>query len=435
MASIPRLLALALILSTPLAGCQKAKEDKSQTADPGKAGGVAQQPTNPAGDVDLDSKDILARTDTAATVDVKHVLISWKELADAFGGRLDPRAKDRTNAQAAALAKDVADQLRKDPKAIDALIQKYSEDPGSLGGEPYTITAAARFVPEFKKLGLRLKEGEVGIVRTSFGYHVMERVAPPPLDPLESADILARPANPGTVIVQHVLIGWKDVPAGKQRPLDPRAATRSKEDADKVAAEVLAKIKSGADMTALMKEFSEDPGSKDSGKTYDVDAGASLVDPFKNLSMRLQVGEAGIVKTVFGWHIIKRVPPPPPDTLESTDILAREPVTEKAKVKHILLGWAELNGAGDPRGAKRTRAELEALVKKTVAALNQGGKIEPMMKELSEDAGSAASGEGYDVTPTASLVQPFKDLGLRLKLNEVGVVKTQFGIHIIQRVE
>jgi parvulin-like peptidyl-prolyl isomerase len=45
------------------------------------------------------------------------------------------------------------------------------------------------------------------------------------------------------------------------------------------------------------------------------------------------------------------------------------------------------------------------------------------------------SSDLYDVDPAAGLVQPFKDLSLRLKVNEVGVVKTDFGIHIIQRVE
>ena len=154
----------------------------------------------------------------------------------------------------------------------------------------------------------------------------------------------------------------------------------------------------------------------------------------KPMALRLQMGEAGLVKTVFGWHIIKRVPPPPPDALESAAILARAPVTEKGKVKHILLGWTEVN-AGDERGKKRTRAELDALVAKTVAALTKGAKIEPLMKELSEDPGSAANGNSYDVDPNAGLVAPFKNLSLRLNVGEVGVVKTQFGFHIIQRTE
>ena len=50
-------------------------------------------------------------------------------------------------------------------------------------------------MPEFKKLALRLKEKEVGIVKTNYGYHVMERVLPARPDPLESSDIMARPGK------------------------------------------------------------------------------------------------------------------------------------------------------------------------------------------------------------------------------------------------
>ena len=69
------------------------------------------------------------------------------------------------------------------------------------------------------------------------------------------------------------------------------------------------------------------------------------------------------------------------------------------------------------------------------AKIQKGAKIEALMAELSEDPGSAKSGEGYDVTPDAGLVPPFKNLGLRLNPGEVGVVKSEFGIHIIQRVD
>lgn len=373
---------------------------------------------------DIDSHDILNRTETADEVTVKHVLISWKDLAPIYRGQQDPKAKDRSNADAAKLAQDVLAQLKADPKKIDALIAQYGEDPGMKSGEPYDVNKTTAFVPEFKNLALRLKEGEAGIVKTQFGYHVIERVAPPPPDPLESADILARPAEKGPVQVQHVLIGFK-TPDGKDR---------SKEDAGKLVTEVMGKVKAGTDFKELMKQYSDDKGSKDSGRAYDISADAPMPDQMKKLSLRLKENEVGVVKAPYGYQIIKRLPPPPPDPLDSADILKREPVTQKAKVKHILLGWTE-NHTDDPRGKGRSRADLEKLVKETVAKLKKGDKIEPLMAELSEDPGSAKSGQSYDVTPDAGLVEPFKNLSLRLNKGEVGVVKTQFGIHIIQRVE
>lgn len=419
-----RILVPVLALAVAVTGCQRAEKKSSSS-------GAGAKPVTDS--VDIDSKDILARTKTAEEAQVKHILLGWKDLADVYGPRMDKRAKERDQATASKLAQELANKLRAKPGDIDALVKEHSEDPGSLSGEPYVVTANARFVPEFKNLGLRLEVNEVGIVKTRFGYHVMIRVTPPPPpppDPLESNDILARPAPAEKAIahVQHIMIGWKGAP-------DPRAQARTKEDADAVARDVIAKVRANGDMAALMKEFSEDPNSKDNAKVYEVPPVGD--DPVIKLSQRLNVGEAGMVKSPNAWHIIKRVPPPPPpppDSLDSVEILARPVAAEKTKVKHVLLGWKEVN-SGDPRGAKRTRAELETLVKATMARLQKGEKIEPIMKELSEDGGSAAAGTDYECSPTAQLVEPFKNLGLRLKVGEVGAVKTQFGIHIIQRTE
>jgi parvulin-like peptidyl-prolyl isomerase len=388
-------------------------------------------PPPPPQSTDLDSHDILDRTTVTSPVLVKHVLIGWAELEKNYGGRLDPRAAKRTQAEAARLALEVAGKLRRDPGSIDALAEKHSEDPGSLSKDPYSVTTESAFVPAFKNLAQRLDVNEVGIVQTLFGYHVVIRVAPPPPDPLESADILARPASAGPVDVQHILIGWQGLTATR----DPRAQGRTKDQADSLASEILAKVRAGGDMAALMKKYSEDPGTGPTGKPYTVAADSPMVEPFKQLSLRLNIGEAGLVKTTFGWHIIKRIAPPPPDSLESVAILKRTTTAEKVKVKHILLGWKDAH-AEDPRGAARTRAELEKLVKATLARLaKKGAKIEPLMAELSEDPGSAKTGDSYDVTPNAALVKPFLELSLRLELNEVGVVKTEYGIHIIKRVE
>lgn len=444
-----------LILLIGATGCQKAPKDQaagrgsnqgsapgsaqtgSQTAaapGAGKGSGSGSAMAPPA--QDIDSKDILARSEVAPEVQVKHVLLAWNGM-NAPRGQIDPRAAKRSNAETAKLAQDLAAKLRANPDSIDQIVKDNSEDPGSLTGDPYTVKVDSPFVPEFKNMAIRLKEKEVGIVKTAFGYHVMMRVPPPPPDPLESADVLARPGEAGPVFVQQVLISWKDTALAHSGQGDKRAKDRTKADADKLVKEVMDKARGKADMAKLMKQYSEDPTVTDSARTDQVSADMQVnpvFDPFKKLALRLKVGEVGAVKSVLGWHIVKRVPPPPPDPLESSAILKREPQTASAKVKHILLGWTGAH-ATDERGAKRDRATLEKLVKTTVARLAKGEKIEPLMAELSEDPGSAKSGTSYDVTPTAGLVPPFKDLSLRLKVGEVGVVKTDFGIHIIKRVE
>ncbi len=436
---------LAALLLGLVAGCQR-NLDKNATTGSGTTttvgSGALQQGSGSAAPArDIDSKDILARAgaDVAAETLVKHVLVSWKDLADVFGGQQDPRGAERTNAQAADLALELAGKLKADPTQIDALIKEHTEDKASIGGEGYPVTPTAGMVDGFKNLALRLKLGEVGVVKSEFGYHVMIRVVPPPPDPLESADVLARPVVVPTTdtYFKHVLIRWKDSPLAAQVPLDERATNRTKAEADVIAQDVLGKARlAGADMAALMKQFSEDPNSKETGEAYPVPPDVPQDDKLIKMLFRLKDNEVALVKTEFGWHVLQRVPappPPPPDTLQTLDILARAPVTTKATVKHILLGWDKVN-SGDPRAVKRDRKALEALVAKTVGQLKKGAKIEALMKELSEDPGSAQSGDSYDATPDARLVPPFKDLAMRLNVGEVGVVKTDFGIHIMQRV-
>ena len=385
------------------------------------------------------STDTLARPQNPGPVVIKHVLLSWKELASEYRGQQDERGAKRTRKEAGELARKLAARLRSGGN-IDEIIKEFSEDRGG-NQDGYEIRGDREFVPGFKDMALRMEPSEVAIGKTQFGYHVMYRVPPPPPDPLESSEVLARQAIPldETAWIKHVLIGWRDIKLPGHRTLSQASQARSKEQADTQVKALLARLRAGEPIEPMMNELSDDMGSSKDGKAYEVKADAGMVEPFKNLARRLQIGEAGLVKTVFGWHVMLRVPPPPPDPAESADILARTEVVESASVKHILLSWKDLGasygGQQDPRGAARERADADKLVETLVARLKKGEAIEPLMKEFSEDPGSAASGQGYPVTPGAGLVEPFKKLSLRLKKGEVGVVLTQFGLHIIQRTE
>ena len=119
----------------------------------------------------------------------------------------------------------------------------------------------------------------------------------------------------------------------------------------------------------------------------------------------------------------------------SGDILAREPVANNAQVKHILISWKDLESANDARAQKRTKEEAEALVKSLMTQIKAGADFDMLMKQHSEDPGSASTGRSYTVAPDKQLVIEFKQLALRLNVGEVGVVQSDFGFHIMKRVE
>jgi hypothetical protein len=120
----------------------------------------------------------------------------------------------------------------------------------------------------------------------------------------------------------------------------------------------------------------------------------------------------------------------------SADILAREPVANNAEVKHILIGWKALaaeNGRVHERAAERSKADAEAEVATLMGKLKSGADFDSLMREVSEDEGSAAMGKVFQVSPDAQLVIEFRQISLRLNPGEIGVCESAFGFHIVKR--
>ena len=125
--------------------------------------------------------------------------------------------------------------------------------------------------------------------------------------------------------------------------------------------------------------------------------------------------------------------------LQSNDVLQREARTDKAQVRHILIGWKDLQddypGDMDPRALARSRWDAEKLVKQLYNRAKGGEEFTSLMEQYSEDGGSAKSGVSYEVFPGSSHVFEFRRMGIRLEVGEVGKVLTTFGWHIMKRVE
>jgi hypothetical protein len=177
--SISRALGRAVLAGLLCAACSGGSATpapaapSTPAADPSAAGSGA----GSAVEQSVVSADILAREPVANTASVKHILISWSDLADAFGGHLDPRAAKRSKADAEAEVRSLLKQLQGGAD-FDAVMKAHSEDLASASsGRVFTVTPDAQLVIEFRQLSLRLNPGEFGVVQSDFGFHIIKRVS------------------------------------------------------------------------------------------------------------------------------------------------------------------------------------------------------------------------------------------------------------------
>lgn len=97
-----------------------------------------------------------------------------------------------------------------------------------------------------------------------------------------------------TATVRHILF----MTQGKSD--EEKAEIRTK------AEGILKRAQNGEDFSALAKEFSEDPGSKDKGGLYENFPKGQMVKSFEDAAFGLPIGSiSDIVETQFGFHIIK----------------------------------------------------------------------------------------------------------------------------------
>lgn len=122
--------------------------------------------------------------------------------------------------------------------------------------------------------------------------------------------LMARPEiDAREVEVQHLLVSF----AGSGVP----TATRSREEAESLAAQLFTRIQEGADFGALIEKYTDDSPPGIYGMTQGEAAPGlyprrGMVAAFGDVGWRLSVGEVGVApydpeKSPFGWHLIKRL--------------------------------------------------------------------------------------------------------------------------------
>ncbi len=98
--------------------------------------------------------------------------------------------------------------------------------------------------------------------------------------------------------VRHILIQTGDPDTRQPFPQDRLEGAKQR------AYDLLDRVKKGEDMAGLAKQYSEDPGSKYDGGEYVFRRG-EMVKEFEDWSFDSRVGDVGLVKTEFGYHVMK----------------------------------------------------------------------------------------------------------------------------------
>ena len=176
--------------------------------------------------------------------------------------------------------------------------------------------------------------------------------------------------NRTQVTAQDVQRYYEDNEAQYSTPEEVRAShillkTEGKDDAavKKEAEDLLAKAKAGADFAELAKKYSEDDSNKDKGGDLGFFPKGQMVPEFDTVAFSMQPGQiSDLVKTQFGYHIIKMVEKKPATkrTLDEVrpqieDQLKTQRAQEEAqRTVNDLAGKvtkpADLDAVAKPRG-------------------------------------------------------------------------------------
>ena len=214
----------------------------------------------------------------------------------------------------------------------------------------------------------------------------------------------------GKVKCRHILIMHND------SMRKPPHVKRTKEEAKKLAEDLLAKIKGGADFVELAKQH-HDNKTNPTGDLPEFGRKGQMIEEFAKAAFELEIGEvSGVVETAFGFHIIQRLKP-----------------EVKITCKHLLV--MHTGSMRVPPNIKRSKDEAKARCEEALAKIKGGAKFGDVVREY-HDNKSNLTGDLPPFGRKGQMVEEFSKAAFELKPGEIsGVVESPFGFHIIKRLK
>ncbi len=193
---------------------------------------------------------------------------------------------------------------------------------------------------------------------------------------------------------------------------------------EKRAEEILGKVLSGGDFSALAKEFSEDSATKDTGGDLGWITEKDNPEIF-NLAKGIAAGKtsADLQRTGQGYEIIKA----------EEKRVKKDPFTEsedkEVKASHLLICNKDINGCENGLTKEAAYAKIKE-IKEQATPQN----FTDLVKQYSTEPGAGQIGGELGWFGKGMMVKPFEDAVFEQKIGTISyVVETQFGYHLIYK--
>ena len=172
-------------------------------------------------------------------------------------------------------------------------------------------------------------------------------------------------------------------------------------------------VEAGASFDSLARLYSQDPSARQNAGDLGYFSTMQMVYPFEKAAFTTPVGETSIVRSRFGWHLIK--------------VVDKRPSEGEVLVAHIMKNMPRGPQSADVAGPKQ---QIDSIY----AELQRGADWNVLCAQCSDDQYTAQKGGAYPwLGRTARFPKEWLDVCYRLEKGQYSEpFATQFGWHIVK---
>lgn len=174
-------------------------------------------------------------------------------------------------------------------------------------------------------------------------------------------------------------------------------------------------VEAGASFDSLARLYSQDPSARQNAGDLGYFSALQMVYPFEQAAFNTPVGETSIVRSRFGWHLVK--------------VFDKRQGQGEVLIAHIMKNMPR---GVQPEGAADPKQQIDSIY----AALKAGASWDELCAITSDDQYTAPNGGAYPWINRATARFPEEWLDVCYSLTEPGQISepfsTRFGWHIVK---